>query len=239
MDIENDFEDSYFSTKYGNMHYKHHKGSAQTIIFLHGFAASVKSWTRLVNYLPSSLDIYLIDLLGHGQSDAPDIDYTLHMHYEALLKFIRNNIDAAPFLFGHSYGGWLAAYYSSINTVKGLILEDSAGLREFIDERHQSNPEYREAMIKDALALNPREHVLRSMLHADNSKTQLDSKALAKIDCKCLIIWGSEDATVGLKYSDQFNKEIKGSSLQIIVGAKHTPHYSRPEEVARILINFI
>ncbi len=239
MDFQKDFDDEYFITKYGKIHYKHHKGSGGSIIFLHGLAASVKSWTKLVEYLPDGLDVYLIDLLGHGDSDDPDLDYSLQMHYETLVEFIRNNVDSEPILFGHSYGGWLCAYYASRNNAQGIVLEDCAGLDDFVEDRHQKNPEYREIMIKDALKLNPREHVLRSMLYSNNSKTELDDDTLAKIKCKCMIIWGSEDRTVDPKYSSRFNSGIKGSELVIIKGARHTPHYTNAQEVARILLDFI
>jgi pimeloyl-ACP methyl ester carboxylesterase len=239
VDFERDFEDCYFPTKYGKMHYRRHKGTKNTIIFLHGLAASAKSWTHLVNYLPNDMDVYIMDLLGHGQSDAPHVDYSLHTHYESLLEFVRSNADAEPILFGHSYGGWLAAYYASMNKVSGLVLEDSAGLQDFVEERHQLNPQYRETLVKDALKLNPKEHVIRSMINADNSKTELDEDALAKIKCRCMIIWGSDDKLVNPKYASQFNSRIKGSSLVVINGARHSPHYTNAEEVARILMDFL
>ena len=238
MDFENDFEDSYFVTKYGKMHYKHHKGNDKPIIFLHGFAASVKSWTRLVAYLPVSLDIYLIDLLGHGTSEAPEIDYSLLMHYGTIVDFIKKNIDMEPFLFGHSYGGWIASYYAINRKIPGLMLEDSAGMEEFVEERHRINPSYRETMLKDALQLNPSEHVLRSMLHSDNSKQQLDSNTLSKVDCRCLIVWGKGDKIIDVKYSKMFNDRIRGSTLRVIDDAKHTPHYSNPELIANLVNDF-
>lgn len=239
VDFDHDFKDDYFATKYGRMHYKHHKGSSNPVVFLHGFAASMKSWTRLANYLPSSLDIHLIDLLGHGSSDAPGIEYSLHMHYETIREFIKGNCGNNTVLFGHSYGGWVAAYYAANDGCNGLVLEDSAGLSEFIKERHTLNPRYREDMVKRALPLNPRENVLKSMLHADNSNTQLDEKVLGKVKCKCMIIWGRDDAIVDPKYAERFSRYITGSGLEIIDGAKHTPHYSNPDKVATLLLDFL
>lgn len=50
---------------------------------------------------------------------------------------------------------------------------------------------------------------------------------------------GEGDKLISPKYSEKFSKCIKNSTLEIIKDAKHTPHYSNPEEVARLLLNFI
>ncbi len=239
MDFQHDLEDGYFATKYGKMHYKHHQGKGTPIVFLHGFSASIKSWTRLVHFLPGTMDIYLLDLMGHGESEAPEMDYSLRMHYESVFEFARSNIDSEPILFGHSYGGWIAAYYAAHEKVGGLVLEDSAGLRSFAEERHRNNPGYRELMIKDALALNPREHVLRSMLYSDNEASLLDKELLGHIKCRCLVIWGSNDRIALANYAGQFHDMIKGSTLKMVEDARHTPHYSHPEVVAGMLLKFL
>ncbi|MDE1834663.1 MAG: alpha/beta fold hydrolase, partial [Candidatus Micrarchaeota archaeon] len=193
MNIDADFDSAFFETKYGKLHYKHHDGNTTPIVFLHGLAASVKSWTRLVEFLPDSLDIYLVDLIGHGMSEAPKIEYTLKMQYEILCDFIKRAVGRPTVLFGHSYGGWLAAYYAAYNDAEGLVLESPSGLREFMENRKIYNTGYIEHMVKRALTLNPREYVLRSTLNADNSGMLLDAGVLSMIKCKCLIVWGSGD----------------------------------------------
>ncbi len=239
MDFVKDFVDDYFASKYGKIHFKHHKGKGPSVIFIHGFAASMKSWAKAMGFIRSDLDIYLIDLLGHGDSDAPDIDYSLATNYDILSAFIERETDATPVLIGHSYGGWLSCYYAARNKINGLIIEDASGLRQFMEERHVLNPEYRDHLVKSGLSLNPHEYVLRSMMNVDNLKDQLDAKTLAKINCKCLIVWGEGDETVYPKYAEYFNKEIQGSALEIIKGAKHTPHYSSPEAFAKLVNNFV
>jgi pimeloyl-ACP methyl ester carboxylesterase len=239
MDIGADFESKLLSTEYGRLHYLHHAAEGKTIIFIHGFAGSVRTWTRLLAHIPESLNVYLVDLLGHGDSDAPEIEYSLKMHCDTLEKLVDSEMLKKYSLFGHSYGGWLAAYFAAHNNPSGIILEDSAGLSELYQEREVLNPNYREVLIKKGMELNPREDVLRSMLSTDNSQAYLTRDLLESIESKTLILWGSQDSTVNPKYAVIFNRHIKGSKLRMIEGSRHTPHYSNPETVANALLNFL
>ena len=239
MDIKNDFEDRHFDSEYGKLHYVYHEGSGPAVVFLHGFAGSLKSWTRMMQYLPDSMCIYAVDLLGHGDSDAPDAEYSLKMHYETVRWFIEEQGLTDPCLFGHSYGGWIAALYALEEKTGGLILEDSAGLRESVYERYAQDPNYREEMVKKALSLNPREDVLKRMMYADNNDVLLTPGMLSGIEARTLIIWGGEDSTIDIKYAKVFNKSIRGSRLVVLDGERHTPHYTNPEAVAMAVVDFL
>ncbi|MCL4365178.1 MAG: alpha/beta hydrolase [Candidatus Marsarchaeota archaeon] len=239
MDLEKDFEDGFFDSGYGRMHYKRHAGSGPAVVFIHGLAGSVRTWTRLMRYMEEGMDVCLIDMLGHGDSEMPDIDYTLKIHYESVNGLIENLGLGGYFVFGHSYGGWLAAYIAMQNRIDGLILEDASGLENFYKERSEFNPDYKEEIIRKAMKLNPHEKMLRSMFDADNSEELLTSANLGAIDSKALIIWGENDVTVDPKYAQYFKRYIKGSRLEIIRGGRHTPHYTNPEEVARLILRFV
>ena len=239
MDLDKDFESLYFNSKYGKAHYARHKGSGPTIIFIHGFAGSIKSWTRLMQHLPQEFNIYLIDLLGHGESETPDVDYSLDMHYEVVLGLAESEGLKNYYVFGHSYGGWIAARWAIDETLCGIILEDAAGLKEFAEDRYAENPNFEEEMVQRAVQLNPREMVLRRMLEADNDDAYLTPSNLGRIESRTLIIWGGNDTTVKLEYSRVFNRAIPGSRLVVLESEKHTPHYSNPEAVAELLIDFV
>ncbi|EQD50962.1 alpha/beta hydrolase fold protein, partial [mine drainage metagenome] len=101
------------------------------------------------------------------------------------------------------------------------------------------NPNYREEMVKRAVQINPNETVLRKMLSADNEDAYLTPSNLGRINAKTLIIWGRNDTTVRLEYSRVFNRSIRKSKLIVLELDKHTPHYSNPEAVSKLLIDFI
>ena len=239
MDLQKDFKDEYFGSKYGKLHYAKHRASGPSIIFLHGFAGSMMSWSRLIQHLPERLNIYLIDLLGHGKSEAPDVDYSLNMHYETVIGLAQSEDLKDYYVFGHSYGGWIAAHCAIEARIQGIILEDPAGLKEFVEDRYTENPRYRDELVRNGVQINPRETVLRKMLEADNENEYLTPSNLARIESKTLIIWGGRDTTIKTRYSKVFNKAIRGSQLVVLESEKHTPHYSNPEAVAKLLMDFV
>lgn len=244
MDYDKDFEDGFEYTSMGAIHYLHHPGAKDKIIFLHGLGSSTKAWAKLVQFLPNELDVFLIDLLGHGDSDAPEMEYTISNQFQALREFIamRNNGDS--YIFGHSYGGWVAAYYASQHcTTKGIILEDSAGLKEQFLSIKQSGKEseYKESLLRAAMMVTGnKEYVFKSIIESNfNGEDQLTSEILSAISSKTKLIWGSEDRMVEKGYAQIFNKEIKDSTLDIIEGAGHDPHYTNAKQVSEIITNFI
>ena len=197
MDYNKDFEDGFEYTSLGALHFMHHPGVKEKIIFLHGVGANTKVWSRLVQCLPDELDIFLIDLLGHGQSDAPaDTDYTVSNQFQALREFIALQNNGDSYLFGHSYGAWIAAYYASQPCgCKGIILEDAAGLAEsFADIPESGVEEFKSNMLKSMLAINNnKEYVFRNLIDSDFKEDQLTKELLSSISLKTKIIWGSDD----------------------------------------------
>ena len=243
MNYDSDFEDGFAHTSLGDMHFKHHPGSGEKIIFLHGLGANVLVWKRLVGYLPGAMDIYLVDLMGHGESDAPDIDYTVSMQFQALREFIALQNNGDSFVFGHSHGGWIAAYYASQPCAcKGIILEDTAGIKEQFDDITAAGEvdSRREEMLRNIMMINSnKEYVMRSTLNSEFGTEELSGDLLSKIAKPVKLIWGRDDKTVPLKYGMLLNQKLGGSTIDIIDDAGHDPHYDQPEKVKDAIIGFI
>ena len=64
-----------------------------------------------------------------------NVHYTLSMHYETVVGLIESEGLKKYYVFGHSYGGWIAAQCAMEKNLQGIILEESAGLREFMEDR--------------------------------------------------------------------------------------------------------
>lgn len=243
MEYGKDFEDGFEYTSLGALHYMHHPGTAEKLIFLHGMGASTMAWERLVTHLPDNIDVSLLDLLGHGKSDAPDIDYTISAQLQALREFIALKNNGDGYLFGHSYGGWIAAYYASQPyTCKGIILEDAGGLKESIDAIISKGKEieYKDTMFKSAMMMSGnRDYVIKSILESDFGEDQLTGEVLSRIKVPTMVMWGEDDNILDKKFAYMFQQSISGSALSIISGAGHQPHYSDPDKVATELLGFI
>jgi pimeloyl-ACP methyl ester carboxylesterase len=236
------FEDGFTYTSLGEIHFKHHPGTGEKLIFLHGLGGTTLVWKRLMGLLPGDLDIYLVDLLGHGQSAAPDVDYTVSVQFQALREFISLQNNGYSYIFGHSYGAWVAAYYASQPcTCKGLILEDSPGLKEIFDDIHTTGilESMQEQLLRVALEMGNKEEVMRSIIYANFDEDQLTTEVLSNIKQQTLILWGANDEMTPLKYGMILQSKIKGSQLEIIDGAGHDAHYEQPEKVRNAILKFI
>lgn len=243
MDYDKDFEDGFEYTSMGALHYMHHPGVKEKMIFLHGLGGNTKVWGKLVQFLPDDLDVFLLDLLGHGESDAPEIDYSISNQFQALREFIAMQNNGDSFIFGHSYGGWIAAYYASQPyTCKGIILEDAAGLKQQFDTIKESGNEaaYKENLLKTTLNINNnKEYVFKNIIESNFGNDQLTPEVLAHVSVRTQIIWGSDDKLVDKSLALVLQKDIKGSTLSMLDGVGHEPHFTHPEEVSKIIMGFI
>ncbi|MDE1870030.1 MAG: alpha/beta fold hydrolase [Candidatus Micrarchaeota archaeon] len=239
MDYDSDFNEGYVHSSFGRIYYRRHKTDGKKLIFLHGLGGTTKAWAKLMTFIPEEFDVSLIDLLGHGKSDAPaDIDYKISEQVQALTEFISDQNNRESCIIGHSYGGWIAAYYASYPyTASSFVLEDSAGLeedREFNSKDRGERDKKIEELAKFSLSKEVAEKILLSL-----QNERLTKDTLSKIEKPTLIVWGSEDSTVNVEYANSFKNDIKNSKLEIIEGAGHAPHYTNAEQFAKIVIDFI
>ncbi len=120
------------------MHLKRfNSGAEEKLVLLHGFTGSTSTWDNVIKYLPSTIEVLTIDLIGHGETFSPDdfARYYVEEQIEDLHElFIQQ--DWTDFtLAGYSMGGRLALAYAEKYPVKRLILESSSpGLAE-VEER--------------------------------------------------------------------------------------------------------
>ncbi len=232
----NSMGEGFISTTYGKLYFKHNPGTKQRLMLLHGLGGTTKAYAKFIENLPVDLDIYIIDLLGHGKSDKPKIDYTIEVQAAALNEFIKNIGYSKFYLFGHSYGGLISMKYIiefGSDRLTGLILEDSAGLR----ESENTTETYKQNMIKKALEFNNDRYVIENIMLQNNEIDDGDLKKISKV--KCLIIWGENDDIINKTYGQRLNSAIENSELRIINNANHEPHYTNIEDTKHVLLDFI
>ncbi|MEK4486817.1 2-succinyl-6-hydroxy-2,4-cyclohexadiene-1-carboxylate synthase [Psychrobacillus sp. FSL H8-0484] len=121
-----------------NMHMKRYNiGAKEKVIFLHGFTGSSDTWKEVITYLPSTVEVLTVDLVGHGQSSKPEQikPYTTEEQIEALHELLLQLKWSNFTLIGYSMGGRLALAYASKYPVAKLILESSSPGLASEDER--------------------------------------------------------------------------------------------------------
>ena len=110
-------------------------GSGPPLLLLHGFTGSAATWAPHLPCFAARARVVALDLLGHGESDAPrDADrYRMARAAEDLAAVLDGlGIDAAAVL-GYSMGGRLALYLASAapERVRALIaVSASPGVRD-------------------------------------------------------------------------------------------------------------
>ena len=242
MDYATDFAEQYVNTSMGKLHSLRHIGSGPKLLLIHGLGGTTRVWSRFVEFMPNGYDVTLLDLLGHGASDAPRIEYTVKVQVDALKEFLKATRYGDACIMGHSYGGWVAAYYASLYNIKALILEDAAGLEEQFDEMLDNNDieAQREGLIKRLIMTDDnKEYVMRSIAESNVKNDQLTGETLSRINAPTLIIWGAEDNVIDRRFAKVFADGISNSQAKIIEGSGHTPHFAGAEDTAREVVAFI
>lgn len=103
------------------------KGEGNPLILIHGFGAGLWVWEHQVDILSRFYRVFALDLIGHGYSDRPKIDYTAETYIHFLKGFMDIlGIEKAT-LIGNSMGGGIAwaMAISFPERVERLVLIDS------------------------------------------------------------------------------------------------------------------
>jgi pimeloyl-ACP methyl ester carboxylesterase len=87
-------------------------GAGLPIIFLHGTWNEGSQWVPTMELLSREFHCLTPDLLGFGESETPDIHYSIDLQVECLAEFIDTLRLENVYLVGHSLGGWVAASYA-------------------------------------------------------------------------------------------------------------------------------
>ena len=120
-----------------------------TLVLLHGFTGSAASWGRhLETFASYGFRVIAIDMLGHGQSDAPlDAErYTIEQCQADILAVLSvlGVRKGEATLLGYSMGGRIALYTAFSSFFRALILESaSPGLADPLEREQRRNADER------------------------------------------------------------------------------------------------
>ena len=107
------------------------RNNHQTLVLLHGFTGSAAGWGHQMDTLADyDLRIIALDLLGHGQSDAPDDAkrYSIEYCQKDILAAIQELgiHKGQAIILGYSMGGRIALYTALSGFFRALILESAS-----------------------------------------------------------------------------------------------------------------
>ncbi|RNF38273.1 2-succinyl-6-hydroxy-2,4-cyclohexadiene-1-carboxylate synthase [Planococcus salinus] len=103
--------------------------SKKTVVFLHGFTGSTKTWQEVVSRL-AGYKVVLVDLIGHGGTESPAVTTRYSMEHQIADLDALFDILALPklTLIGYSMGGRTALAYACTHPerLESLILESAS-----------------------------------------------------------------------------------------------------------------
>jgi pimeloyl-ACP methyl ester carboxylesterase len=118
------------------IHYENHGKGREAIVLIHGWTCDLGFWRGQIPDLSKRARVIAIDLPGHGQSDKPEIAYSMDLFARAVDAVMTDaGVDRAV-LIGHSMGTPVARqfYRKFPKKTLGLVIVDGA-LRPFGDKK--------------------------------------------------------------------------------------------------------
>lgn len=244
-------------------------GSGPPVVLLHPFPVDHEFWKPAAQALLPRYQVVLPDLRAHGESGAGDGAVTMEKHSADLARVLdQEGIGRAAFA-GVSIGGYVlfefwrkyrgrVAALALCNTraQSDAPLERAKRLQSANDILHRGTEPFFEGM--RLKVMGPTTHrtrpdlvhgamaMMRKMSPEDVSQVQQgmakrpDSvETLRSINVPALIVTGDEDNMTGLPDAELMRRHIAGSSLQVVPRAAHYSPWEQPEEVGRLLRQFI
>jgi N-formylmaleamate deformylase len=108
------------------LHYYRTGGEKPPIVLVHGLTDDGLCWMPAAEVLSQSYDVVMVDMRGHGKSEAPEDGYTLTTIATELAYFIQELGLQKPVILGHSMGAITALVLAALfpDLPRHILLEE-------------------------------------------------------------------------------------------------------------------
>jgi pimeloyl-ACP methyl ester carboxylesterase len=245
----------------GSIFYRH-QGEGDALILIHSMGLSSELWSQNMEQLSNKFSVYAIDLLGHGDSDKPDLNYEVIDHARSLIEFLDAlNINKAR-VIGSSIGALISIDMATqfpdriekqvlvacpVHLTRWESLESLMWLALRYDRHGNPIPQTVEQM--KFLYVDTTQEIADWTNDLKNKAGQWckkDQIALAlweigdkfeKIRCPTLTVYGTEDLL--LKNEKIFLDGIASARGIRIEGSSHFPQKEKPEAFNDAVLEFL
>ncbi len=104
------------------VHYQSYGSGKRAVVFLSGWGCDTTLWRNQAPALADKWRVLLVDLPGHGRSDAPEIRYTLALFTRAVAAVLDDAGVEKAAVAGHSMGGMVAYQFAVEHPERTLAL---------------------------------------------------------------------------------------------------------------------
>ena len=242
------------------VHYTNRGEGNHALVFVHGWNCDLTVWKHQVDAFPQAR-VIAVDLPGHGESDKPEISYTMELHARAIDAVLRDAHVERAVLVGHSNGTPVVRQFYRMFPAKtaGLVIVDGAlrpfapaeQMRKYIEPMRA--PSYREyfanmtdAMTKPMTSETARAEIKAAMARADQHVAVSEMESLLddalwradKIDLPTLMIQAKQ-AAWNEDYENFVRDLVPNLDYQVWPGVSHFLMIDRPDEFNSALAQFV
>jgi len=201
-------------------------GKGTPLFLLHGYTQSSKAWHDHVDDYIDEYQVYLVDLAGHGKSDAFTETLSIKKVAEDLNALIQHlKLDKIN-AFGFSYGGDVLYQLALINPsiIDSMVTIGSLGSWS-IDDYPEVEKSFTYEIAKDypwIKGAHKSDEQVRIMFEQfKHYSIRLSNDELKRIKANVLIVSGDDDQGVPLEEVMRSRKYLPNSDLWIIPNVGH------------------
>jgi pimeloyl-ACP methyl ester carboxylesterase len=221
-------------------------GDGPPLVLLHGLSGSTRWWARNVPALAGHYCVYLVDLVGFGNSRASG-RFALAEAASLLARWMDHVSLERTSVIGHSMGGFIAADFAAETPrrVDRLVLVDAVALPLDRARWHHAvglvrglwrlPVDFLPVLLADFHRAGPAT-IIRAAheLLAANIQPKLD-----RITAPTLLVWGEGDTLVPVAQGERLARTLPHARLVVVPGAGHNPMWDRAETFNRLVLEFL
>ncbi|MFQ5861165.1 MAG: alpha/beta fold hydrolase [Dehalococcoidia bacterium] len=253
-------ERQYVTLRDGRMAYLH-QGQGFPILLLHSLGVSSWAWEGIMEPLSQQFSVYALDMLGHGDSDKPQRDFTIADFGATVCEFMDAQGLQRVHLVGNSVGATLSVEVATTQphrVDKVVLVGCPAWTRQEAEERLQDTRAQYDAQgmplprtlenlqgtfDQPTPKLQRKVNELRSIAGPWVLKTmQAISRhdlmqRLPALKAPTLVVYGEVDYVRSKE--DTLMRALPGARKVILFGAGHLPQVQKPQEFAQAVVMFL
>jgi len=244
-------------------------GSGPPVVLLHPFPANHNLWTPAAQALTTRHRIILPDLRGHGESGVGDGPATMEKHAADIARVLDHEEVRRAAFVGVSIGGYaLFEFWRKYRArVDALVLCNTKAQADtpearavrlqaatFVLERgtelffgsmipklmgkttRDTRPDLVEGALRMMRTMSPEDV---AMVQRGMAERQDSVETLKTINVPTMLVTGDEDILTGVGEAELMRQNISGSEIKLIAKAGHYSPWEQPEEVGKLLRQFL
>lgn len=207
----------------------------KNILLLHGALGSSDQLEQLATSLAATHQVYRMNFSGHGRTPSRTHAATVQNYAHEVLDFLNEKQLSQITIFGYSMGGyvalWLARFYPArvekVVTLGTKFHWNEAEAQKEIGRLNADKIKEKVPAFAESLAQRHGKHEWHSVLSKtahlmhDLAKHQLQPSDFEKITCEVLLLLGDSDNMVTLGETEQVQKILPNSQLEVLPGTPH------------------